>query len=196
MTNSTDKGIPLMKPTFFDDNDPNNPKKKIYVELKEFLRQAENSKSDKPPYGNWDIAHECCIDIAKNLTAVDVVKVRYGEWTEKIIPLDWCDDDVDIIFECSACKEDSPFTSKYCPNCGAKMDQKDDKHLTHNNAVILPCKVGDKLFSVKTFKSTNREIIYSFKAPDITWIIENKKEFGKTIFHTYEEVEQILKTGR
>jgi ABC-type glucose/galactose transport system permease subunit len=49
---------------------------------------------------------------------------------------------------------------------------------------------------VKTFKSTNREIIYSFKAPDIAWIIENKKEFGKTIFHTYEEVEQILKTGR
>ena len=31
MTDSLDKGIPLMKPTFFDDDDPDNPKNKIHL---------------------------------------------------------------------------------------------------------------------------------------------------------------------
>lgn len=33
MTNTTDKGVKLMKPTFFDANDPNNPKFKANGKL-------------------------------------------------------------------------------------------------------------------------------------------------------------------
>ena len=54
----------------------------------------------------------------------DVAEVKHGEWIEKQIPLKWCEDDVDIVFECSVCKVESPFTSDNCPNCGAKMDGK------------------------------------------------------------------------
>ena len=55
----------------------------------------------------------------------DYAEVKHGEWIEKIIPLDWCDDDVDMIYECSICKAECPFTSKFCPNCGAKMGKKE-----------------------------------------------------------------------
>ena len=46
-----------------------------YIEREDTLRQMRNSKADKPPYGNWDIAHDCCIDIAKNIPTADVVEV-------------------------------------------------------------------------------------------------------------------------
>lgn len=52
----------------------------------------------------------------------DVQEVKHGEWIEKQIPLKWCEDDVDIVFVCSVCKAEVPFTSKHCPECGAKMD--------------------------------------------------------------------------
>ena len=51
----------------------------------------------------------------------DVQEVRHGEWIEKAILLEWCEDDVDIVFECSYCETECPFTSDYCPNCGAMM---------------------------------------------------------------------------
>lgn len=57
----------------------------------------------------------------KGLPTEDVEKVKHGEWIKKIIPLDWCDDDADIVYECSVCKSEIPFTSNFCPNCGAKM---------------------------------------------------------------------------
>ena len=67
----------------------------------------------------WEDEVESMVD---RLVIDDVEKVKHGKWTEKYIPLDWCDDDVDIVYECSICKSEEPFTSTYCPNCGAKMD--------------------------------------------------------------------------
>lgn len=46
-----------------------------YIEREDTLRQMRNSKADKPPYGNWDIAHDCCIDIAKNIPTADVAEI-------------------------------------------------------------------------------------------------------------------------
>ena len=43
---------------------------KKYVNYEDALRQMQNSKIDKPPYGDWDIAHDCCIDIVKNLDTI------------------------------------------------------------------------------------------------------------------------------
>lgn len=61
-------------------------------------------------------------DYIANLPATDVVEVKHGEWIEKEIPLNWCEDDVEISYECSIC--DSPVFDEYpyCPSCGAKMD--------------------------------------------------------------------------
>lgn len=53
---------------------------------------------------------------------IDAAPVVHGHWVEKELFIPWCDDDVDIIYECSCCRTESGGTSPYCPNCGAKMD--------------------------------------------------------------------------
>lgn len=67
--------------------------------------------------------HKCAdyCAIAK-LPAADVVKVRHGYW--EYVGLGgalWC----------SECKKQSSHmgyaTNKFCPNCGAKMDKKQDR---------------------------------------------------------------------
>ena len=63
------------------------------------------------------------------------------------------------------------------------------------NAIVLPCKVGDMLYGIKTFVSTNFKTVYSFNAPDAAWIIEQKENFGKTIFLNKDEAESALKEG-
>lgn len=43
--------------------------------------------------------------------SIDAVPVRHGRWT-----FPWTSP------ECSVCRKTQKWTSKYCPNCGAKMD--------------------------------------------------------------------------
>jgi rubrerythrin len=52
----------------------------------------------------------------------DVVEVRHAQWIKRIDPLEWCEDDVDVYYECSNCGCNNYGESPYCPNCGAKMD--------------------------------------------------------------------------
>ena len=53
---------------------------------------------------------------------VDAVEVVHGRWIEKEVKLNWCEDDVDILYECSVCECQNFGETHYCPNCGAKMD--------------------------------------------------------------------------
>lgn len=57
--------------------------------------------------------------------------------------------------------------------------------------VVLPCKVGDTLYT----ESPIRGMVTSFKAPDLAWIIENISEFGKTVFLTRAEAEAARLKG-
>ena len=55
---------------------------------------------------------------AESLPAADVVPVRHGRWL--------CGDYYDIGDVCSECDWDSQMAHpsyRYCPNCGAKMDE-------------------------------------------------------------------------
>ena len=61
-------------------------------------------------------------EIADHLIANGVTIQKRGKWAEKMIPLDWCEDDVDIVCECSECSTSSCGISNYCPNCGTKME--------------------------------------------------------------------------
>jgi hypothetical protein len=47
--------------------------------------------------------------------------VKEGYWIEKQETLSWCEDDVDIFYECSACGCCVPFPSDFCPDCGTIM---------------------------------------------------------------------------
>lgn len=46
---------------------------------------------------------------------------RKGEWIERVEKLNWCDDDVEVYYECSCCGINNFDTTPYCPVCGAKM---------------------------------------------------------------------------
>ena len=93
-----------------------------YIEREDTLRQMRNSKADEPPYGNWDIAHDCCIDIAKNIPTADVVEVKHSEWKY------YNKDDTAVCKNCSYehyLGTYHQYATNYCPNCGAKMDLKE-----------------------------------------------------------------------
>ena len=52
-----------------------------------------------------------------DMPAVDVAPVRHGRWKRYGKNLG----------ECSECGEIVSVRNNYCPNCGAKMDEKEDK---------------------------------------------------------------------
>ena len=62
-------------------------------------------------------------------------------------------------------------------------------YLLEHGVIVLPCKAGDTLYCESAIKG---HITY-LKAPDLEWIFENRKIFGKEIFLTREEAEQALK---
>lgn len=66
----------------------------------------------------WDKAIDTAIEELDKLSAADVQEVKYGAWER---------DEYDMLC-CSQCKEEFAFeeTTPYCPNCGAKMDGKEN----------------------------------------------------------------------
>lgn len=72
-----------------------------------------------------DVSPESVIRVIESIPAVDAVPVVHGRWSEKR----WMtDDDWGVInhraIVCSACKGEiaEGEQTRYCPNCGAKMD--------------------------------------------------------------------------
>lgn len=62
------------------------------------------------------------LDYIKDAPRIEAKEVIHGRWNEKQEPISWCEDDVEVFFECSICGIYSPGETNYCPNCGAKMD--------------------------------------------------------------------------
>ena len=65
------------------------------------------------------------IYMIKDMPAADVAPVRHGRWVEKEKYT------FGIMYDCSLCENrilDTGHPWHYCPNCGAKMDEKEDKH--------------------------------------------------------------------
>lgn len=59
-----------------------------------------------------EILHE----IIDNQPTIEAEPVRHGRWTK-----DGCDCKY-FYYKCSVCGEDNDGRTKFCPNCGAKMD--------------------------------------------------------------------------
>ncbi len=66
---------------------------------------------------------ETARQIAHDLPAADVRPVVRGKW------IDVRYDDEELVGgwytipKCSACEEEAPYKSNFCPNCGAKMEE-------------------------------------------------------------------------
>ena len=54
------------------------------------------------------------------IPTADVAEVRHGRWL-------CVDTDIEQFFLCNRCKKKEYWESKYCPNCGAKMDEEANK---------------------------------------------------------------------
>lgn len=72
--------------------------------------------------------------------------------------------------------------------CAMQKLKKYEEAEQEGRLVVLPCKVGDTLYTQSFIKGA----VMSFKAPDICWIIENILSFGKTIYLTRQEAEAAL----
>ena len=70
----------------------------------------------------------CCtknLQSISDMPAADVAPVVHGHWIEKEKY------SFGIMYDCSLCDNrilDNGYSWNYCPNCGAKMDEKEDKH--------------------------------------------------------------------
>ena len=80
-----------------------------YADPKAFINPAHAD--------GWNTA----IQIINEAPAADVAPVVHGRWL-------CVDTDIEQFFLCNRCKKKEYWESKYCPNCGAKMDEEE-----HNN---------------------------------------------------------------
>lgn len=64
--------------------------------------------------------------------ALDTVPVKYGQWIEHHEPFTWMGYTTWICSECGyGCgyEKEIRFRTSYCPNCGAKMGEKENERL-------------------------------------------------------------------
>lgn len=57
---------------------------------------------------------------------LDVEPVRHGRWEYKFYPTVWYGPGEPPEWICSVCQDRSYNTYDFCPNCGAKMDAKEE----------------------------------------------------------------------
>ena len=62
-----------------------------------------------------------CIDTVNNVSAADVAPVVHGHWTTECYNIPICSICGTYVSKDVYNSED--FTPKFCPNCGAKMDE-------------------------------------------------------------------------
>ena len=60
------------------------------------------------------------VKILNQFPSSDVAPVRNGRWL-------CVDTDTEHFFLCNRCKKKEYWESKYCPNCGSRMDGDDDE---------------------------------------------------------------------
>ena len=87
-------------------------------------------KGDETKYGNRDGEHMHrsystymsyeIMDGVEDSIEENVAPVRHGRWVEHEFEDEPC---FGTEYECSACGKIQYRNSKYCPNCGAKMDE-------------------------------------------------------------------------
>ncbi len=65
-------------------------------------------------------------DTVEAVFHLEGVEAIQGKWIERIEKLVWCEDDVEVYYDCSCCGIHNFDTTPYCPCCGAKMSFEED----------------------------------------------------------------------
>ena len=83
----------------------------------------------------WCTCNRCGIDMPAKNTIGEAVTTWNARHDKPRTRGHWTMDDMSGLVYCSVCNSDAPlevmlgkqFKSKYCPNCGARMDKDDNK---------------------------------------------------------------------
>ena len=92
-----------------------------YIEREALLERLKFKRNCDRLTGKRYAGLESAIAQVKKAHAADVVEVRHGEW-EKVGAI-FFDNEV-VYYRCPLCNTTWESKTKYCPNCGAKMDGK------------------------------------------------------------------------
>jgi hypothetical protein len=103
----------------------------LLIQMKEYLERREeeaNMTGNRSACVTWDDA----VILIKNAPTVDAEPVRHGKWVDsEAFKRPWFRHH---IFECSVCRNTLDMDgvnagrgdANYCPNCGAKMDGREE----------------------------------------------------------------------
>lgn len=87
---------------------------------------ADVCESHPDGYSKWGFSYEAVRKVVKNIPSADVAPAVHGQWVERE------DGFGETCYVCSRCAEEwvlidgAPIENNmyYCPQCGAKMDEK------------------------------------------------------------------------
>lgn len=100
------------------------------IDAEAFLKTEIDRCGSAPLVGTYTSDNEYLSDRLKKAPTLEAKPVVHGHWIEQE------DGNLDTYYTCSSCKEDFDLIAgtpcenlyNYCPSCGAKMDEKEDKH--------------------------------------------------------------------
>lgn len=92
-----------------------------YIKRDDAIRLLRGRAAAKYPVSFY-VGLFAAADEIGRMPDTDVAPVVRGRWVEHVDPLPWCEDDVDVFWECSACGTPNFALNPYCPQCGARME--------------------------------------------------------------------------
>lgn len=98
---------------------------KEYIDREAFVHHLENCIDEVKNTNGITEDFEICLKALKAQPAADVEEIRHGKWLLEREP-----DGKPYCFHCSVCDSDFHHIGiktayDFCPNCGAKMDEKE-----------------------------------------------------------------------
>ena len=94
-----------------------------YIEREATIKELMNDTPEQVGYSREDAA-----DCIRYMDAADVAPVVHGRWIDAYPDIE--SNPMFMYGICSECGFEQGISKylKYCPNCGAKMDEKENKH--------------------------------------------------------------------
>lgn len=102
-----------------------------YINANSFLEYEENRCKNFPPLiGTCSFDNVTLREELENFLAADVEPVIHGHWIYECSLPSASEMGETLLWKCSVCGYTSfNISTKYCPNCGAKMDKKKENEV-------------------------------------------------------------------
>ena len=97
------------------------------IDANALIRVCEWAKTKNKHSEECATALDLCIELFKQAPPVHTVEVVRGRWIKKVDMVEsYLTDCTEVFYECSVCEAGNIGETHYCPNCGAKMDEREE----------------------------------------------------------------------